>query len=513
MENMKGQQNNFNNTLVLDDIEEASHSYEIQSIGNATTRDEIVDKNRIDLKKVSMAITFDDKENNSITQRNAEIQDIVSIKTKGFCEAVYTFITNIFFYVKIEPNSYLNGLIGIAVIVGISALTLAFTCWPQHNVILYPEYWYESIMPTDLTQSLCIVAMNITYARIILKANEILTLRAFWFHYFFCVSSHVVIFISIYSIWVKYLSLPHPMPLTGTINALLMSFVVVPLANWLLFALQMKNKNNPLRKKIFSWITLGCLRTLMAIKYGFILSLPLVKQEDLQLGLGVLFPALETFNMWWNSKFTRWAFDCDLETAAIENVIAVQVTHSFTLTIVLGSSHINPWTTYVLIFADTLVNGWSVRNIIRNNRIGTEHATNIRDHSLKLLALKEFLEILVPAVYCLSFAGSYLGPNYDIMGGIGSNHWHHERISSLYEKLKEISTFMIAESIRGVAFTFLLWKFFGLSMYSAYCDVIRKYGFYILVVGASVNISVSIYYLFFLKYKIENKTVRNIITN
>ena len=261
----------------------------------------------------------------------------------------------------------------------------------------------------------------------------------------------------------------------------------------------MKAKKYPFRKKIFSWIILGRLRLLMTIFYGFVLSLPLVKREDLQLGLGLLFPALETFNMWWNSKFTQWAFDCDVETAAIENVIGVQMIHSFTITIVLGSSHINPWITYILIFADTLVNGWSVRSIVKNNRIGTEHAINIRNHSLKLLALKEFLEILVPAVYCLSYAGSYMGPNYEIMGGIGSNHWHHERISSLYEKLREISTFMVAESICGVGFALLLWKFYGLSLYSAYCDVIRNYGFYILVVGASVNTSVSRYYLFLFK--------------
>ena len=141
------------------------------------------------------------------------------------------------------------------------------------------------------------------------------------------------------------------------------------------------------------------------------------------------------------------------------------------------------------------MNGWSVRNIVRNRQQVTTHATVIRDMSLRLLALKEFLEILVPAVYVLSFTGSYLGPNYEILGGIGSDHWHHESVSSLYDKLEEVLIFMIAESIRGLTFAVILWKFCGLNMYSAYCDVIRNYGLLILTCGALINSTVNDCYL------------------
>ena len=280
------------------------------------------------------------------------------------------------------------------------------------------------------------------------------------------------------------------MPQTGSIVALLMALAVIPLTNWLIFTPEIQITR---RKEILSWIILGRLRLLMTIAYGFVLKLPLVKNEDLQLGLALLFPALEAFNLWWNSKFSTWAFACDREIAAIESLIAVQITHSFSLTIVLGSTHINNWTTYMLVFADTCVNGWSVKNIIGNHRIGTEHANTSRNTSLKLLALKEFLEVLVPTVYCLSYTGSYMGPNYEIIGGMGSDLWHHERISSLYEKLEEISTFVIAESLRGLGFAILLWKYFDLNMYSAYCEVIQNYGVYILAVGATINISVSMF--------------------
>ena len=246
----------------------------------------------------------------------------------------------------------------------------------------------------------------------------------------------------------------------------------------------------------------------MTIVYAFVPSLSFIRHEYWQLSVGLLFPMMETFNMWWNSKFTKWAFDCDLEIASIENIITVQCSHSFSLTIVLGSAEISRWSTIILILADSAINGWSVRNIIRHHRHGTEDAIAIRDRSLKFLALKEFLEVLVPIAYLLSFIGSYMGPNYGIIGGMGSDLGHHEKLSSLYEKLQETLIFMIAEVLRGVVFAVILWKFFGLSMYQSYCDVVKKHGLFILTLGAYANTTVNDCYLLAFKIFLEYYALR-----
>ena len=146
------------------------------------------------------------------------------------------------------------------------------------------------------------------------------------------------------------------------------------------------------------------------------------------------------------------------------------------------------WTTKLLV-----IGGFHV--IIRNHQRVANPSSNRWNRALKLLALKEFLEILGPAVYCLSFTGSYMGPNNEILGSIGSDLWHHKKVSSLYGKLEEVLIFMIAESIRGATFAVILWKFYGLSMYSAYCDVIRNYGTFILTLGALINLTVNSCYL------------------
>ena len=142
-----------------------------------------------------------------------------------------------------------------------------------------------------------------------------------------------------------------------------------------------------------------------------------------------------------------------------------------------------------------MTNGWSARNTIRLHQQGTDAANKLRNLCLKTLALKEYLEILIPLVYCLSFTGSYLGPNYEIMGGIGLDIWHHKKITSLYEKVQNILTFTTLELLRGIGFALILKKFFELDMYSAYCYVIRNHGWYILVVAAFFNQIVNGYYL------------------
>ena len=435
---------------------------------------------------------YEDKPHGGLEDFNNQPQNMTD--RRGYGQISYTFCTNILTS-NLENSPYLTGIFGLGIIVSASLLTLFFTCWPQHNVILYPDYWYEPIVAFVAVISPVLAAFVIEEARILLKAQKMLTFRSYLLYAFIRSLGSVIIFGSIYFYWVIHLGFPNPMPRTTVIHSLLATFVVAPLANWLIFPPDMKTKGNPFRKKIFFFTVLNWLRNVIATIYAILLSQPFVRHEDYQLSLGIILPVLKKLNLWCNSKFTLWAFDCDKEAAVLENVIFACMQHSFNLTIILGSSEINSLTTYILVLADTLMNGWSVRNIIQLHQQGTDAANELRNMSLKTLALKEFLEILIPSVYCLSFTGSYLGPNYEIMGGIGLDIWHHKKISNLYQKMQNILTYTTIDLFRGIVFGIMLKKFFRLDMYSAYCYVIRNHGWYILVGAAFFNQIVSGYYL------------------
>ena len=461
---------------------------------NTDRKGEMVDVPRIRPARVFTIDEFDIEEYDNHGHTKINMQRKTSKHQRRLFKDGYNFITNVI-EIELETSSRLYGLAGITFALVIPALALFFTCWPYHNVILHPEYWYEIIIPLNLTYGLTLASSVFIDAKLLLNAKEILTINSFWFYCFLRILGNVLIFVLLYFIWVKCIGFPYPMPHAIAVFALLNSFIAAPVAIWLIFPPELKCKDHPFRKKIIRFISLNYLRVLMAIGYKFIPGLPIVKEEHLQWCLCLLLPLVGNFNVWWTSKFTQWALECDEEVAAFESTIFVEILHSFSLTIILGSSQINHLTTISLMFVDTLMNAISVRNIIKKYHQVIDHEKVYRDRSLRLLALKEFLEVLVPISYCLSYSGSYIGPNHDIIGGIGSNIWHHESVSSLYGKLEEILLFMMAEFVRGVIFAVILWKFYDLNMYSACCDVIRNHGLLILTHGAYINISVNDCYL------------------
>ena len=228
------------------------------------------------------------------------------------------------------------------------------------------------------------------------------------------------------------------------------------------------------------------LRILMAIGYGLVPNLPLVKQTNLQWTLGIFLAMAKKFNLWWNRKMNLKASGRDIELSDIEAMISVGWIHSFSLSLILGASKISRIAVYILIIADSFWNALSFKNIIRLHQQGTTMANEMRNRHLKYLALKEFLEILVPMVYCLSFTAAYLGPNAEILGNVKLQLWGFKKVPDLYEKLENVVFFTIIESLRGVSFSVVLWCFFKLDMFSAYGYVMRNYGWYILFYGIAI---------------------------
>ena len=319
-----------------------------------------------------------------------------------------------------------------------------------------------------------------------MDAKNILKFKSFSMNYFVRLIGSTITFIAIYCYWVLYLKFPYPMPETLPLHLLLITFLFAPIGNWFMFPSDLRKNGNPFRKKIFSLTVLNWERVVISVLYSLILSLPIVRHDNYQLTLAIIFPLMKKLNFWSNSKICLWAFSCNKEVTNMENIIYVGCQHSFSLTIVLGSSRISSLTACLLLLSDSLMNALSFRIIIRLHQQGTEAANVLRDESLRSLALKEFLEILIPTVYCLTMIGSYLGPNYEIMGGIGVDRWQH-KMRPLYERLETILIFTTFESIRAIGFGLMLWKFFRLDLYSAYCSVIKNYGWYILITAANTN--------------------------
>lgn len=120
-----------------------------------------------------------DVDRNKISHKQSQVW----IRTEGSKGRDNSLLAKILSF-KLDPSSKLNGLLGIALIVGMATITVAFTCWPQHNVILYPEYWFEPMLTVNLTNTVCRAGYLVLQARMLLMAQEILTFKRFMFYYF-----------------------------------------------------------------------------------------------------------------------------------------------------------------------------------------------------------------------------------------------------------------------------------------------------------------------------------------
>lgn len=249
----------------------------------------------IDVENVVGEERSDDMTSNAKDQTSTSSTGINQISNRLFINV---------FNANLVDFPYLDGLLGIAMIVVMALLTLALTWWPQHNVILSPEYWYEPIPIVSVLWAVyaCTIFLR---AKILMNTEKFMVFKSVSQLFVVIWLGNTVVFVSIYYLWTKYLGFPHPMPETGSICYLLTFLLVVPLATWFMFPTEFKAHGHPCRKQIFSFIVLFVLRIVMAIGYNKIPKLPLIKHETWQLSLGILFPACKKFNMWWNSKFTR----------------------------------------------------------------------------------------------------------------------------------------------------------------------------------------------------------------
>ena len=113
---------------------------------------------------------------------------------------------------------------------------------------------------------------------------------------------------------------------------------------------------------------------------------------------------------------------------------------------------------------------------------------------MRCLALDEFLTILIPGIYCLSFSAAYYGPNADIIGNVKNDYWRFTKVDDLGRKLNLIFIFFVIDAIRGTLFGLVLWILYRLNLYAAYCYTIHRYGMYILFRSSfSINWVISRY--------------------
>ena len=389
---------------------------------------------------------------------------------------------------------FLTGLLGVAILILSTLMSLIVTMWPQHNSILNPKYWYEGLGIWTFGQNL-IFSVSVVFERNkIIGTDQMLSWKAIVQAFFSLGTSFMIIYTTVYLTWTHGLEYCPPMPHIGVLCYVAHGLIFWPVSIWFLFPSNMRDGCTSSRKKILWYICLMMLRSLMAASYTKVTLLLLIESEHigprelLGLYLGILLPLIKKFNTWWYRKIALRILGSENELVDFGSIIVVGYLHSFSLALLLGSSEINglTYTKYLLIVGDCIFNTWTLFSILRLHKKVSDEQKKMKIIALKCLALKEFLRILVPAVYFFSFIIAYYGPNADVIGNVKNDYWQFEKASDLLKKFQNILIVFVIDACRGVLFGVILWIFCGLNMFTAYCYVVRHYGVFILFFGSAV---------------------------
>ena len=375
---------------------------------------------------------------------------------------------------KFKESLLMQGLSGILIpclAIAISAITIS---WPQHNIILYPDYWYEPLGQLIFIHNSIGVAMSLMDCFVVMKADVVRSWKSFCRIYLSIALGFVVPYVSIHIVWVYLLEYRHPMPFIGQV-CFVIGHISKTVSFWFLFPSSLRIQDKKFRKRLIAYLSLFPLGTVMVVGYNELSFLFLKIPPDKQWCLGALLPFVKKFNMWWNTKIAFVAAGGPHLSARLAIICWVGSMHSLSLVLLLGSQ-VTSTTAYLLMFLDSIPNVVSLLNIMKLERKRTSTAKIQRNEALQCLVLKELFEVLIPVVYCASFVVAFHSPNAEILGNIKNDYWQYEKVEKLSSKLNKVAIFFTVDALRGLIFGIILWIFSRLNVYKVYCELIYSYG-------------------------------------
>ena len=270
------------------------------------------------------------------------------------------------------------------------------TLWPQHNVILHPEYGYEPIAPFLLGYIFIVTATGIVDCSMVLRSDFVLSWKAFFTIFMAHSAGFLFPYLSIYFFWV-HLDYRYPMPFTGHVCYLVGS-LFKGMQLWFYFPSRMRTKNKDFRKRLLAYLSFFPLQILLAQGLSLLEMLFFMVPLDMQFLLGILLPVVKKFNLWWTSEIAFRAAGGKENSARVAMICWISCTHS--LWIALMINKVTFETAYLLMVFDSAPNLFLFAKIIRlRGKIDSSKPQEQKTYAeseitMDSLALKELFEVL-----------------------------------------------------------------------------------------------------------------------
>ena len=343
---------------------------------------------------------------------------------------------------------------------------------PMHNLILYPEYWYEmgfqfviGILPIGIGRTMYEFSawMNIDYILDIRHCRIIYLATAVT-----CIASMV----GLYVIWVLILGNRYPMPFHVMLYALPMKVVELVM---LWFRFPRNWRCNPDFRKRMKWLYVAAFvgdiignGSYTLLDYMFVKIPP-----SHQWILAIVLPFFNEFNVWTMKKLAGKASLGDLTRKDIVCTYNVNLRHTMFLTLKVSNG--TTTTLIYILLASLLLNLYLAIKIIYFEKTHNQNKTT-QIEMLQSLVLNELSTFMVPLVYLMVLMLAYFGPNHHLIGNVGNDYFGKTTISDIESTIMHLVTFFCCDTCGGIICASLLYVSIRINLPKAFLHIRKEFG-------------------------------------
>ena len=335
---------------------------------------------------------------------------------------------------------------------------------PQQNVMEYPTYWWDLMIPASVGYSLYVALNSQLECKVIFRFNFLLTFKLFLRLYAVSALGGLIPFCVSHLVWTVWLGNAHPVPFLGLV-AWVINFVhFVHL--WFEFPSELRMEPG-VRKRIQFYF----LYRLWFLFYGLEkLALGIMFEKipiKIQWIMAIIFPLARELNLWILTKLLEKATNYELTIGLVPKLtalIAVNIVHAFFVAMILGNSSTKV-TSYAILAVEVILNLYSSYQIIKLHRktvskdlLETEKImTEKKEETLQLFAV-ETVEYLVPLVYTITFLMAFYGPNATILGNIRNSDWQYQEVEDVEHFIGELMKMFFVDLASLAVSGTIFWK-------------------------------------------------------
>ena len=356
----------------------------------------------------------------------------------------------------------------------------SITLIPFHNVIKFPEYCHEVLIPGVFGLYPCIVPFYLIQCSTIMEYPPLKSPRVIFSMFVTTALAAIVTYLIQYVVWVIYLGYNPPMPFFVYLLAYV-SMVTLFIRIWFQFPRYLR-KAPKYRKRLKAYYCYVLWVATFTIQFMVIQKICVIMNPQIQWIIAIVLTITKKLNAMILNHLLCMAAGPKKSKAKGMAKLQVELAFSFFIVIIIGSKATD-FTTYSILGLNFLLNILLCINIIRTHKKVADISSKLLEVRNKTkremiteLILNETVEFVVPVMFMVTFAITFYGPNAYIIGNVRNAYWQYQKVDNINLYLTGAFKMTLIDALSGVISSILLRWFCNINAISIFIKVIKEYG-------------------------------------